>query len=361
MKTYQIISCFVIAVCCVSILPAQTDNNRTSKEEQKYHDKKNQRFVNSVEDIQTQINAIRSNDSLSDVEKRERITPLFEEMRALRAADIASREWTEKEKKSKKEKAKTDRKKSQESKSEMADSGKKPKRNNMNARQRKKRIKYLQKEIQDINKNKSMAQADKDMKLEPLMDELVALQKRQVPDADIAMDGGNERVLKTKAIKEKGKQKDKWKAEEAKKKEAKMNAGQDREKAEREKAREKRDAKIEKWKSKARKEQSKKKAMAASADSSPEKPASRSSKTDTESSEVKRMDKTVVHNQTVSSSSETKSSGKKTSSAKSGMFQRLSRMTTNLERLKSSGLLSDENFKLKMGHIRAVRERFLGV
>lgn len=356
MKFYQNICCILIALLCVGTITAQTEQ---TKDEQRYHNKENQKFVNSVASIQDKIHDIKADKSLSEAEKRAQIEPLFEEMLALRKANSSSREWKEKDSKPEKDVAQT--KKSRKSNSDVADSGNSRKENKMNARQRKKRIKALQKDIQDTKKNTTLTKAERDMKLQPLMEELIALQSNQIPDTDIAMENSDEKILKAETITAKGKEKDQWRTEQEEERKQKMDTELDRRKVDREKAREKRDTNIEKWKAEAEKEQSKKMAEKKAQSSMSSQPVTTTKSTVKQTTDIPQTDEKIVQKQIVTSVTSTSSSMKRSSSSKQGMLQRLTRMSENLEHLKTSGLITEENYKLKMSHIRAARERFLGV
>lgn len=366
---------------------AQVSSEKNTKEEQKYHNKQNSKFVSQVTSIQEQIQSIRQDRSLSEGEKRTKIKPLFDEMKKLRAANVADRQWQDKEEKM----ASTEKVTS----TEKVATNKEPKNPSKYAR---KKIKRLQKEINRIKKDGSLTEAEKRAKLDPIFKEMMALKtgKQMSKDVATAPEG---RILKSgpaKADAEEGAQ-EKWKADRAAERKAKMDKELGARKAKREKAREKREKNIATWKAKAREEKdtmeattktpkrpNAKKTIGAMSAAKPKpkgsakvrqtdiavakpkpdraKPAKTAaakpkaeSKTmaDTKTSKIMKHDPLAVSDEPITSSS----NQKKASSSR--MMQRLKSMSDRLIVLKEKGAINPVHFERKMAHIRKVRERFL--
>lgn len=360
---------------------AQVSSEKNTKEEQKYHNKQNSKFVSQVKSIQEQIQSIRQDRSLSEGEKRTKVKPLFDEMKKLRAANVANRQWQEKEGKM--------------ASTEKVTTNKESKNSSKYAR---KKIKRLQKEINRIKKDSSLTEAEKRAKLDPIFKEMMALKNGKQMSKDVAT-APEGRILKSgpaKAAAEEGAQ-EKWKADRAAERKAKMDKELGARKAKREKAREKREKNIATWKAKAREEKDKmetttktpkrpnaKKTIGAMSAAKPKpkgsakvrqtdiavakpkpdraKPAKATgakpkaeSKTmaDTKTSKIMKHDPLAVSDEPITSSS----NQKKASSSR--MMQRLKSMSDRLIVLKEKGAINPVHFERKMAHIRKVRERFL--
>lgn len=363
MSIKTLVYCLVILIFAGQHSYGQSDSN--SKEERKYHNKQNSKFVSQVKSIQEKIQLIRHDDSLSDSEKRIKIRPLFDEMKQLREANVANRRWQEKEEKA--EVMVTDVEDKQLSKD------------------KRKRIKGLQKEINRIKKDDSLTEAEKRAKLDPIHKEMIAIKTGKAMTKDVVTTPTG-RVLKTdvdkKAVEEKAQEK--WKADRAAKRKANMEKELASRKEKREKARAKREKNIESWKAKARQEkeameatqnspvpvktkmekeslaEAKPKRKKQAKQSKPAKPVkAASSKVDSKSmsesktSKIMNHDPSDINNEPIPS----KSAVKKV--AHSGMLKRLTAMSDNLTALKNSGSINSIHFEKKMAHIRKLRERFL--
>jgi len=334
---------------------AQKSTDKDTKEERKYHDKQNSKFVTQVKSLQEQIKEIRQDKSLSKEERKEKIRPLFEEMKAIRQMNVADRKWDDDEEVVASD---TDRQKPSKLRSDKS-----PKSD-------RKQIKRLQKEISKIKKDSSLSEAEKRAKLDPIQRELLALKtgkklgKERVP-------GPKGRMLKKDIAKQEvnHSEREQWKAERAAKRKATMEKELDNRKIERQKAREKREKNIEEWKAKARQEKKDmspvKPSMSAPVVTAPDKSMSSEAKPKTEAKmETKEMDHSTPSNVMkpdpldISTEPIHAKSAKK-SVIKSKMLNRLTAMSDRLMALNDSGLINAVHFEKKMAHIRKLRERFL--
>jgi len=320
--------CFIILLSVGQYSFAQTDT--TSKEESKYHNKENSKFVIQVKSIQEQIQQIRQDKSLSKAEQKEKIKPLFDEMMIIRKHNVSNRQWAD---------ADADL--------PLETDVKKPSKSD------RKKIKRLQKEINRIKKDGTLTEAEKRTKLDPIHKEMLAIKSGKTdPPA-----GVHGRILKADtATKDTEREaREKWEADRAEERKAKMNKELRDRKVKREKAREKREKNVEEWKAKARTEKSSMNQSTVQKSQNNKMPTKGSRNMSTSTPDkIMNPNPLDVSNDPIHSK---KAMAKKVN--QSSMLQRLTKMSDRLTVLNDKGLINPKHFENKMAHIRKMRERFL--
>lgn len=332
---------FLLVLGLVFNPTAQAQDQDLSKQEQRFHDKENGRFVNQVESLQEDIQRIRDNKSLSKAEQKAKIKPIFERMNELRAQNVDARSYDDGTAKDKM--AAKDRKR------DMADSDGKQmskKDRKAKAKRKKQEAKRVQKEIKRVKKDKALTEVERVAKLEMLQKELKGIQSgsataKDIASADSAM---GKKDMKGKSAEKRAR--DQWKADNDANRKEKMTSSIAKQKKTRELARAKREKNIKEWKARARQE-------SGAAPSSPS-----MSTTGNKKSPLSQTANVNVPNQMdVPIRPVTQKKSRQTTQQR--MMERLTRMSSNLTKLKDNGLINSKHYDQKMAHIRSLREKMM--
>lgn len=399
----------ITLLLCFSIVflsYAQTNDQKTSKQEERFHDKENSRFVNDVESLQREIQRIREDKSLSSAEQNAKIKPIYERMQELRTQNVNARHLgNENSSKDKSSRFRND---------DLAD--KTPKRKSKKARKNKKQQeKRIKKEIKQVKKDKGLTEAERVSKLEMLRKELKNIKSGKDAMASTVIRrprvDNNSSDMATKKL-----EREKQMAEKEAKRKNKMESGLQKQKEARDVARAKREKNIEQWKAKARKESGQATDVQSdvTVDGSAEKRAKDKWMTDNKAKQQDKIEKdqgkrkeakdmarvnreknikewkakaakektgtvssspaatqvaqakppmtkaaTVTKPDQMTAVNQTDTQKKARSSHKEKTLERLTRMSTRLSNLKNDGLINETHFEKKMAHIRAFREKMM--
>lgn len=338
--TNKVLYC-TLFLCLTVVLTTKTQaqEQRTTKKEQRFHDKENTRFVNDVESLQEQIQTIRADKSLSKAEQKAKIKPIYDRMTELRAQNVNARNYDDGSstaampaKGRKKDMADTDGKR-------MSKKDRKTK-----ARLNKQETKRLKKEIKRVKKDKALTEGERVAKLEMLNKELNGIQSGKGKAKDMA---STKKPMRKKDMATKSAEtraRDQWKSDRDAERKAKKDSALAKQKKSREVARAKREKNIKEWKARARKE--------SGAVQSTTTMTTKTKSSMTQTANVNAPDQMAMPNQPVTQKKSRLTSQQRT-------MARLTRMSSNLTALKDKGLINLKHYEQKMAHIRSFREKMM--
>ncbi len=340
--TNKAIYCTFLLVLGLVFNPAiQAQDQDASKQEQRFHDKENSRFVNEVESLQEDIQRIRNDKSLTAAEQKAKIKPIFERMNELRSQNVNARSFNDG--------STQDQRTAKGRQRDMADSDGKQmsKRDRKSKAKRKKsEVKRMRKEIKRVKKDKSLTEVERVAKLEMLQTELKGIQSGKAKAKGMAS-ANTPMGKKDRGGKSAEKRaRDQWKADTDAKRKDKMERSIAKQKQSREVARAKREKNIKEWKARARQE-------SGAMHSTPS-----MSKTGNKKSPMTQTANVNVPNQMdVPNRPVTQKKSRQTSQQL--MMDRLTRMSSKLTQQKDNGLINLKHFDQKMAHIRSLREKLM--